>query len=198
MVGLAEMDFSLGFIADYLSMAPTRAPGYHLTDLIRASKLIARNKPITPREEPDDMVQGLMDMGRFWEEASRSSFNGRVRKLGFNTSLPEQRECDGVICNVDGLVFSEASAKSIIAVHESKFRFTPRSDPRDNLDWMAQCKGYCYAFGVRSVWMPVANITTRPPSASSRIYMLDFSEQEIQENWQMILKTKDYLESHKP
>ena len=194
---LAIMDFSLGFIADHLSQAPPRLPGYHLTDLIRASKFIARNKPVPPREEPDEMVLGLMNMGRFWEEASRSAFNARVDQLGFNTTGPSQGVCEGVVCNVDGVVWIGSvttGGLKPVAVQESKFRFAQPSDPRDNVDWMAQCKGYCYAFGVRSVWMPIANLTTRPPSACSQIYMLEFTEQEIRENWQMITKTRDYLE----
>ena len=190
---LAIMDFSLGFIADHLSQAPECLPGYHLTDLIRASKFIARNKAVPPREEPDEMVLGLMNMGRFWEEASRSAFEARLHQLRFITGGPEQTVCDGVVCNVDGLI-SGPGIGPWWAVQESKFRFAQPSDPRDNIDWMAQCKGYCYAFGVRSVWMPIANLTTRPPSACSQIYMLEFTEQEIRENWQMITKTRDYLE----
>ena len=198
---LAIMDFSFGFIADHLSQAPERLPGYHLTDLIRASKFISRNKAVPPREEPDEMVLGLMNMGRFWEEASRSAFKARVEQVGLNSSGPHQLSCDGVICNVDGLVWSDVPSPipyinnlRPVAVQESKFRFAQPSDPRDNIDWMAQCKGYCYIFGVRSVWMPIANLTTRPPSACSQIYMLEFTEQEIRENWQMITKTRDYLE----
>jgi hypothetical protein len=197
---MIEVDFGLDFIASCVEGTP-RAPGHHLTDLIRASKLIASKKDI-----PDNLVWfdpdapgldfrpeviGLMSMGHIWEEASRSAFAARVGKMGMTSTGPEQREFEGVWMNVDGLV---RDGDEVVAIQESKFRFASPSDPRDNPNWMAQCKGYCKAYGTLSVWMPIANLTTRPPTARSRIYMINFSVQEVEENWMLISRTRDYLD----
>ena len=205
---LAEMDFPLGDVADWMSTAGPRAEGYHLTSLIKASKLIAKNLPVNPDDFYyripkhrgvveggwDDMTLGMMNMGRLWEEASRGSFKVRVKRLGMFVDLPTQSERDGVVVNVDGLIWSMNPKPALVAIQESKFRFAKPHDPRNNSDWMGQCKGYCKVFGCLSVWMPICFIQTRPPLVESYIYMVNFTQREVDENWSMVTKTRDYLE----
>lgn len=202
---MVELDFGLDYIADAQKAAPPRAEGYHLTSLIRASGLIARNKPVDPDdfwyfthgpesmdEGIDEQILGMMSMGKVWEEACRAAFCQRMAVLGLVVSGPDQAELDGVWASVDGLVYQ--SGVSLVAIQECKFRFVHPTDPRDNHAWMAQTKGYCKVYGTLSVWMPIANLTTRPPSASSRIYAINFTQQEVDENWDMVVKTRAYLE----
>ena len=204
---LAEMDFPLGDVADLMNTAGPRAEGWHLTSLLDASKVIATGKEVNPddfwytpperggrvEEQWDDMTLGMMNMGRLWEEASRDPFQERLRKLGMFVDSPTQKDKDEVWCNVDGLIWT-GRPMTLVAVQESKFRFAKPHDPRDNAKWMGQCKGYCKVFGCLSVWMPICFIQTRPPLVESHIYMLNFSQREVDENWQMITKTRDYLE----
>ena len=204
---LAQMDFPLGFIADQLNIAGPRAEGYHITSLLDASKLIASGKEVNPddfyyllpkpgggvEDEWDEMTLGMMNMGRIWEEASRAAFKARVERLGFHVDLPTQSEKDGVVVNVDGTIWTH-NPMTLVAIQESKFRFARPHDPRDNAKWMGQTKGYCKVFGCLSVWMPICFIQTRPPLVESHIYMVNFTQREVDENWQMITKTRDYLE----
>jgi len=205
---LAEMDFPLGDVADWMNTAGPRAEGYHLTSLIKASKLIAKGLPVDPEDfyyrQPesggrgegdwDEMTLGMMNMGRVWEEASRGPFQARVKKLGMWTDAPTQDERDGVVVNVDGLIYHPGPPVALVAIEEAKFRFARPHDPRDNLDWMGQVKGYCKVFGVNAVWMPICFIQTRPPLVESHIYMVNFTQREVDENWHMITRTRDYLE----
>ena len=205
---LAEIDFLLGDVADWMNTAGPRTEGYHLTSLIRASKLIAKGLPVNPddfyyrvpehgiraEEDWDEMTLSMMNMGRIWEETSRGPFKERLQRLGMWTTPPTQSEKDGVAVNADGLIYTEASPPALVAIQEAKFRFARPHDPRNNSDWMGQCKGYCKVFGCLSVWMPICFIQTRPPLVESHIYMVNFTQREVDENWRMITKTREYLE----
>ena len=204
---LAEMDFPLGSIADHLNTAGPRAEGWHVSTLLKASKIIAKGQPVNWRdyyympgdqklEDWDDMTLGMMNQGRIWEEASRGPFKARVRKVGLFVDPPSQKEHERIVVNVDGLIYTSAGGPGpvLVAIQESKFRFARSHDPRNNSDWMGQVKGYCKVFGCLSVWMPICFIQTRPPLVESHIYMVNFTQREVDENWQMLTKTRDYLE----
>ena len=206
-----ERSFPLDFVAHTLAVrvggqTGTRAPGWHVSSLIRASEELAKANTINPQDywEGDSEVEredqfdkatlGMMNMGRLWEEAIRPAFKlWAGREHGLFTQGPEQRELDGVVANCDGLVV-EPGTDLIVAVMEAKFRFTDKTEPSKQERWMKQTKAYCRIWNTDSVWFVVGNVRQKPPSAGSRVYQVTFSQNEINENWALLMNTKSYLE----
>ena len=209
-----EADFPIDYVADKLAnatggVAPTRAEGWHITDIIKASKELAQGKAVNPedfycagdgvhKELSEDLARakelGLLDMGHFWEAAARPAFAQWCgSRFGLQATGPQQAEVDGIIANADALV-KDLYTQTVVAVAESKFRFSARTDPTANEAWMQQVKGYCRIWGTTTVWMVVGNVRQAPPGAGSRIYMLTFTDAEVNENWQMLVNTRQYLD----
>ena len=210
-----EMPLPLDFVASSLAIrlgaqTEPRAPGWHMTSLIRASEELAKANDINPwdyweagQEEEeegafeakfDENVRGMMAMGKLWEEAVRPAFRQWCgQRFGLFTQGPSQREMEGIHANCDGLVTAPGTG-DVVAVMECKFRFTHETNPLKQDHWMRQVKGYCRMWGTDSVWFVVGNVRQRPPSAGSRVYMLTFSRQEIEENWALLTNTKNWLE----
>ena len=209
-----EVDFPIDYVADKLAnatggVAPARAEGWHITDIIKASKELAQGKAVNPddfycagdgahKELSKDLARakelGLLDMGHFWEAAARPALvQWCGSKFGLLATGPQQAEADGIIANADALV-KDPYTQSVVAVAECKFRFSARTEPLANEEWMQQVKGYCHIWGTSAVWMVVGNVRQAPPGAGSRIYMLTFTDDEINENWQMLVNTRQYLE----
>ena len=103
---------------------------------------------------------------------------------------------DGVWSSIDGLVRMNTILEPT-AVVECKFRFGKIDDIENTPRWhryMRQAKGYCKVTGTKQVWMVFMGVTTRPPSAVTGIKVVDFTEQEIEENWTSIVHTRKYLD----
>ena len=209
-----EVDFAIDYVADKLAnatggVAPARAEGWHITDIIKASKALAQGKAVNPedfycagdgahKELSEDLARakelGLLDMGHFWEAAARPAFvQWCGSRFGLQATGPQQTEADGIIANADALV-KDLQTQTVVAVAECKFRFSAKTDPVTNDEWMQQVKGYCHIWETNAVWMVVGNVRSGPPGAGSRIYMLTFTDEEIDENWQLLVNTREYLE----
>ena len=212
MVECLETEFSLGYVADRLatfttgSEAEPRAVGWHISSLNKAAREIVKGKAIDPEyyycseDSPDmdglidEIPEGILDWGNIWEAACRPALADIARdKFGLLATGPRQIIKEGIVANADALIV-HPSSEQVIAVAECKFRFTHNTDPLNMEDWIRQIKAYCYVWETNMVWMPVANVRNSPPGGKSRIYMLMFTNQEINENWQMLINVKDYME----
>lgn len=137
---------------------------------------------------PDDFP-GVDQMGHLWEYAVRPWVREYARKQGWLVAFSIEMERDGVILSLDGLAF-DPQAPSLIAVIETKSRWTPKYLPTDRFRDMSQVKSYCYAAGTCDAWMPVLRMKSTPPQATVRLHKLTFSQLELAENWEMMLNTK--------
>ena len=141
------------------------------------------------------------------EAISRPAFSAWCEaRFGLTATGPIQAEVDGIVANADGLVTARTwpwdsnnttEHIEVVAVQETKLRFSRKVDPTANPDWMRQARGYCRVWGTRSVWMVVGNIGASPPEAGSRVFMLEFTDSEIEENWKMLVNVRDFLEAAK-
>ena len=204
-----ELDFPIGYVADRLAAfvggeSAPRAPGWHLTALLDASTEMAKGNDIDPNDYwcseektdggdlADQLPPGLLDMGNLWEAASRPALVDYFQeKFSLMVTGPTQMERDGIVANADALAIGQGRVAGIV---ECKFRYSADTDVRKQDKWMRQVKGYCHIWGTDLVYFAVGNVRSRPPGSGARIYMLQFTEKEIAENWQMLVNAKTYLE----
>ena len=171
-----------------------RDSGWHVTNLIEASDRLAKGLPTNPRwfrDPPEPEVpEGLFEWGFLWESVARDWFwNTRLtEEIAFN-SHPDQHEKDGIIGNADGVIFHGGDAQAIV---ECKLRFSRNEELLDR--WLQQTKAYCAIWETNRVYFLIGHIHSNPPGGKARLVTVDFTDQEIQENWTMLLNTKNHLE----
>jgi hypothetical protein len=204
-----ELDFPIGYVADQLAAfvggeSAPRAPGWHLTALLDASTEMAKGKDIDPNDYwcseektdggdlADKLPPGLLEMGHLWEAAARPALVDYFQeKFNLMVTGPTQMERDGIVANADALAIGQGRVAAIV---ECKFRYSADTDVKKQDKWMRQVKGYCHIWGTDLVYFAVGNVRSRPPGSGARIYMLQFTEKEIAENWQMLVNARTYLD----
>ena len=208
-----ELDFPIGYVSDCLNVAlgtqsEPRAVGWHMTSIISAAIELARGKPINSYhyywdgiDDPsrpnlvDEIPAGILEMGDFWEAASRPAFKQWCgQKFGLYVTGPVQVEYEGIIANADSLVLPYPGSPKVVAVGETKFRFSPDTNPLKQARWLRQIQGYCKVWDTNRVWMVVGNVRSGPPGSGSRVYEVTFAPHEIEENWTMIVRGREWLD----
>jgi len=193
----ANIPFPLSDAIDLIDPPQVRLPGYHVTDLIRAAITISRGD--TPKKSGplvDDT--GMMSLGRMWEAVVRPYSRVHCERLGLEYQGPEpdndmlRRERDGILANLDGLALKNGKS---VAVIEAKLTTSAKnSNPTSYYNWMAQVKAYCYMEGVRQAWFPLCYLPrSGAPMVVTKVWLVSFEQHEVDENWQMLVNTKEYL-----
>lgn len=191
-------------LADLLDPPGFRDPTrFHVTELISAVENIGKEvKPFDYDGLPDH-VKNIMSMGRIWEHLVLRDVIGEAAREGFVAVPKLTLEVEGVIGSLDAaLFFNETipvNRRRAWAVVEMKARFSPPKDdfPQGHQRYMRQCKAYCYMTGARKVWMPIVYYSSGPPNVQYLIHRFEFTDLEVQENWQMLINMKEHLEKKK-
>ena len=170
-----EVDFSIDYVADALAAftggaSEPRTVGWHMSSLIKASKELAKGRPVDPHyyycsEDSPDMdgladsiPPGILSWGNVWEAASRPALAKWCHeRFGLDATGPVQMMKGGIIANADALALTPDGA-SVVAVIECKFKFSHNTDPLLNDDWIRQIKGYCHMWETNMVWMAIGNV----------------------------------------
>ncbi len=191
MPDLETIEITLEEVVDQLVTHPYRTPSpFHATAMIDKALEISGGKK--KNFNPDDFP-GVDQLGHLWEFAVRPWVRWYVESLGWKVTFALEMPKDGIILSLDGIAFNP-QAPSQRAVIETKSRWTPKYLPTDRFRDMSQVKSYCYAAGTTNVWMPVLRISSTPPQATVRLHVLNFSQVEIAENWEMMMNTKREME----
>ncbi len=193
----ANIPFPLSEAIDLIDAPQDRLAGYHVTDLIRASLLISSGKVVEKRGPLVDDT-GMMSLGRMWEAVIRPYSKVYCERLGLEYQGPEpdndmlRRERDGILANLDGLALKDGRS---IAIIEAKLTTSKNNSvPTNYYNWMAQVKAYCYMEGVRQAWFPLCFLPrSGAPMAITKMWLIGFEQHEVDENWQALLSTKEYL-----
>lgn len=160
-----------------------RPKGLHLsmivTDICKCLKPEIYGKPL------DDHSLTKIGMGLSFEEALEEAFQSAA--LG-TFRPPPMLIAPGIWCSPDG-VDPEAWC-----VEEFKLTWysAKKQVPIDPVyfAWLTQIKGYCYAVGTLAarLWVLHINGDYAPPRPwPPRVFQLQFTEQEIIENWEMLV-----------
>jgi hypothetical protein len=193
-----------------LERDPTRTGGIHQSSIIKAIALRSGILDSRYAEEEDfaEMSNPLLVMlGLAWEDWASKHLHPDV------TYHPGEVECDGIKQSVDGWsetepdtytrVWLEPCPEDWMSVKVNEFKSTHKSckgldNPeigfRDQKFWMwiAQMMGYCHTFQTR--WATLHVLFVRGDykafGPQYRVFEFEFTEEEIEDNWNMILAHK--------
>lgn len=163
-----------------------RSPGLHLSTVyadIEAQWV--KRQPLDERDLAHYRAGGFL-----WEHAF--SLAMRQALIGKSVSRPPEFELDGIVGSPDLVDYKNW------AVWDTKFTWKSAAK-LDRMEryfwpWITQMKGYlkmmqqlgpcCHA----ELYVFFVNGDYRPPVPSTRRLLLEFDQQEIDENWQMIVR----------
>lgn len=155
----------------------TRQPGLHVSEIIRSisDDLFSKGKGWPERE-----LNLAAEVGFTWERMAELALRDR---LGWR---PEEMQLDGVWMSPDYIYLDD-----VIHLRELKatWKSIKNSAPSDVIKWMMQTKAYCKNVGTHFCNFYVLNINGdyRPPMPQFNAYAIEFTQRELDENWQMLL-----------
>lgn len=161
-----------------------RAEELHLTDIISYI-----DKTINPPPQQFDDAYLTMEIGFIWEDLLSYVLGNRLGKRLNDV------QCDGIYCNPDGLGFDPLNPTEVVI---DEYKCTWRSmkrPPTEDMKWMMQVKGYCHVMGLKVVVMHILYLMGdyfhEHIGPHARSFRIEFTEQEIEDNWAVILDNKD-------
>jgi len=160
---------------------------WHVSNLISSAYLISKGDI---HYHESDEPTGIMSLGRIWETAADSYLKHWANKRG-GLYVPNWVDSlDDIVANLDGVMLLPDKPMSVVEV---KLRFTMNNEiPIRHLQ---QIRAYCKVLDTTKAIFMILNISSAPPMAKARLELLEFTQQQIDENWQMLINTKRYLES---
>lgn len=181
-VELKELELPYDFFPKRREGAdPIRTQGVHLTDIIRdIMESSGMSKTISGASWGRDQLNMAAEIGFLWEDVLEMALKERLPcRIG-------EIEVDGITMSPDGI--EEYEGEAILSEYKLVWSSSNRN-PADNWKWMAQTKGYCYGLGLRRVRMYnlYLNGDWRGTGPKPKGFLIDFTDLEIQENWEMIV-----------
>lgn len=191
MAELEIIQIPLMEVAEVLDPSQPRSEGNHITELIQLHNKAAGKRYYDDSSSPSPEVLDIMAFGRIWEWALRGYLTHKAPEWGFDGIIFSfETERDGIYGSLDGLFVGQDNA----VVDETKARFTGPNDnfPLGHHQYPMQIKSYCKMVGTTRACMPVLHVESKPPRAQFYVYWIEFSQLEIDENWQLLLNRRDY------
>ena len=173
----------LGEVFPILGSGLPRAPGLHLTDIIKHIQ-----DTINPyKGDGFDNMALTAEIGFIWEDLLSYVLGNRMGKR------LNDLECDGIYCNPDGVGYDPLDGVTPVV---EEYKCTWRSinkPPTENPRYMMQIKSYCHVLKMKVVVMHICYLMGdyKGSGPLARSYRIEFTEQEIEENWNVILAHKD-------
>ena len=180
-----------------------RSKGIHVSGIIRAIATEAGIlKPewaeelslVDARKITDPVAILRISLGLAWEEYYLPKVPGLV-------DHPGEMKVDGVYMTHDGesldVIITEKSEKYAIVCHECKATWKSTNTVGDlsgQFMWLAQIKAYCKGLGTRFAKLHVFFVNgdyKYPLSPQLRIWFIEFTEEEIEGNWDLLINYRD-------
>ena len=159
---------------------------WHISNLLNAGYQIARGNIVYPEYEGE--VKGIMSFGSLWELMVDCYLTDYAVNLGGFYAPDVELVKDDVLGSLDGLMWLPDLDWMVC---ETKLRFTLNGEIP--LSHLQQVRAYCYLAETDLVCYVSGHITSKPPTAQARMRIIRLTEQSIQECWQGIVRTKEYL-----
>lgn len=161
---------------------PVRSKGLHLTDIIH-SIMVDSGMSVTTSGNgwAPDQLNMAAEVGFMWEEILSNVLKDRLPcRIG-------EIQLDGISMSPDGLEMGE-DGEMVLSEYKAKWASSKHS-PADNFKWMSQIMGYCKGLGITKVRMYILylNGDWKPPQPQFKSYQIEFTQLEVDENWEMIL-----------
>lgn len=193
---LVNEPIDLEVVADLCAVGMKRHPPqprdvsrWHVTDLLRAGHSIVKGDI---QYGPDDgfQVNGIMSMGKIWQTNVDCYLSHYAVERG-GVYVPDVvKDQDGIQASLDGVQFIPEVGWMVC---ETKLRFSQSEDIP--LDHLQQVRAYCYVQETDLVCYVSGHLSSSPPAARARMKIIRLTQQSIEECWQGIVNTRDYLVS---
>lgn len=170
-----------------------RQEGIHLSDVVR---LIEQDMGLAPKGKGFNDLNAAAEIGLLWEIVLERAYRDKF------AIRPPQICVDGVWMSPDGINEDVIDPKlnpegrTGLVVEEFKVAWaSTNKDTTANWKYMTQVKSYCRALGTNVALMRIFHVMGdyRGSGPIYRIVRLVFSNQELDDNWGMILRYKDKL-----
>ena len=164
-----------------------RSKGVHVSEIIRR---IAVRMGYIEGDQDFEKAWPVMCLGIAWERYVAGVFPATLW-------WPGEVALDGIAGSPDGVTVEDE------CVEEVKFTYKSASKPLDQQwMWLAQVKAYCAMLGLKKARLHVMYVNGdykrgEGPKPTYVVYDLEFSEQEVQDNWELILRWKGRKEDPK-
>jgi len=180
-------------VADLCAIGMKRKPpeprnyqAWHVSNLLQSAHLIAKGDIRYHEYEGD--VKGIMSLGRIWETSIDYYLADYATNLGGFYQPDVESIKDDIIASLDGIMWLPDWGWLVC---ETKLRFTLNGEIP--LTHLQQVRAYCHLAETDLVCYVSGHLSSRPPTAEARMRILRLTEQSIQETWQGIVRTKEYL-----
>ncbi|MBW2622643.1 MAG: hypothetical protein JRD68_07035 [Deltaproteobacteria bacterium] len=175
-------------LEDSVSPAPRDQSKFHVSNLIDSAQQII--KGINKYHKFQGSPKGIMSLGRIWESVADAYVRWWANKQGGGFNSNYVMEKDEIVASLDGIAFVPHIGPM---VQETKLRFSLKEDIP--IRHLRQVKAYCHMVHSTKVLFTILNLSSAPPTVMARLELIEFSVVEIEENWEMIVNTKKFLES---
>jgi hypothetical protein len=206
---IAEVPFELdrdevtGGISGEFLKPQRRSSGLHLGEVLRdLENSVGKNKNKRPHRSmlskgDQDVGFRYMEVGFIWEVLVEHVWKER-RMLKDAGKLIRQGEIerDGIYMTPDALTVDDW----VLQEYKATWRSSRRADPIEGIfdefvTWGRQIKAYCAALGTEKASLMVlfVNGNWAPPVPQTRRFDIQFSQRELESNWQMLLQHRDRM-----
>lgn len=195
-----------------LTNDPNRSPGLHCSNIIRAAGI--RSGVIRPFGDEDASGKIPDDTNREFDDTAKlrmlvgCAFEAEMlRRLPHLFGHPGECYVDGVSMSPDALAWESTPVPVVTrglkharrnsdpwegrwVVHEFKATWkSSRVTPQDLWAYLVQVKSYCRGVGTTAAVLHVLHLCgdySRPIVPVYHIWNIEFTQQEIDENWEML------------
>ena len=164
-------------------VGPPRSEGLHLTDITNAiyETLYAQERKRQSLSDDKDW-RLIMEAGFIWERLLEMAWRDL---LGYR---PEEVVKDGIAMSPDGL--REDPEGLTLLEHKFTSKSSRNFDPMDNMRYALQTKSYAYAVGAERCEMHILHMCgdySRPYIPEYSVWLIEYTQQELEDNWQAVL-----------
>ena len=163
-----------------------RAEGLHLSTLI--SRIMA-DAGMTPKAGGFADIELTAEIGLLWEDVLSLTMGNKY------AVRPPQICEDGIWMSPDGIA-DDPEGKYPLVVEEYKATWLSANKcPTGVYKYMAQVKAYCRALGTLCTVMRIFHLNGdyRGSGPLYKVSRIEFTPQELDENWAMILRYRDKI-----
>ncbi len=168
-----------------------RSPGLHVSQIVKSICQELYPRRFGKAGEEEDFSWERMEMGFAWEEVLSQGLITRFNRVRSDIIMhPGEVEVDvdgtTIYMSPDGINLEEESVEEYKCTWASSF--TRKIDDDFFAHWIWQTKAYCYGVGMEATIFRVLFINGdyRGSGPVVKTWRVEFTELEIEENWEML------------
>lgn len=190
-----------GGVGDDLLNPPPRSDGWHLSEIIRdlMNRTVFKNKRQDfAKLRPEDQKQAVLrwEVGFIWEVIVENVYRQRMqaRRSAHGVVRQSEMTVEGVHMTPDGWRVEDDVEEEYKATWKSSVKLDAFEE--EFFEWLVQNRAYCRALRTNrsEFFILFVNGDYRGSGPQSKKVEVEYTQRELDENWQMILNHKALME----